>query len=120
MIWGCWFAGNLCLIWAFDLALPLSAALMLMLLQFLGFSLPGGPGVLGTYHIAATMSGLLLYRLPSAIPFSAAIVLRIVISGIAILVGLNCLLAESMLSRRSQKFPARVHADVKPSHEGWR
>ena len=119
-IWGCWFAGNLCLIWAFDLALPFSAPLMLMLLQFLGFSLPGGPGVLGTYHIAATMSGLLLYGLPSAIAFSAAIVLQVVISGIAIFVGLNCLLAESMLSRRPQKFPARVHADVEPSHEGWR
>jgi uncharacterized protein (TIRG00374 family) len=92
-IWGCWFISNLCLFQAFDLALPPSAALMLMLLQFLSFSLPTGPGFLGTYHIAATTSGLLLYGLPSAIALSAAIVLRVAVTTIIVLVGLGCLLA---------------------------
>jgi uncharacterized membrane protein YbhN (UPF0104 family) len=107
-IWGCWFTVNLCLFQAFDMTLPLSAALMLMVLQFLSFALPSGPGFMGTYFIAATMSGLLIYGIPNADAFSAAIVHRVIISAIAVFVGLSSLLAESVLSGRPLKAPAKA------------
>ncbi len=73
---------------------------MLMLLQFLSFTLPSGPGVLGAYHVAATTGGLVLYGLPSALALSAAVVFRVAITGVVVLVGLGCWLAESALSGR--------------------
>lgn len=110
-MWGCWFAGNLFLFRAFDLPLPLSAALMLMLLQFLSFTLPTGPGILGTYHVAATMGGLLLYGITSAQALSAAFALRIAISVTVVLLGIGCLIFEALLAGR----PLKSAALVKPT-----
>jgi uncharacterized protein (TIRG00374 family) len=117
-MWGCWFTGNLCLFKAFSLPLPLSAALMLMLLQFLSFSLPGGPGVLGSYHVAATTAGLLLYGISSGQAISAAVVLRVAISATVVLIGLSCLLAESALAGRRVKLTDLAQAGVAPRPEG--
>jgi uncharacterized protein (TIRG00374 family) len=114
LMWGCWLASNLFLFQAVGLALPLSAAFMLMLLQFLSFSLPAGPGVLGTYHVAATMGGLLLYGLPSSHALSAAVVLRVALTATVVLVGLGCLLVESALAGRPVRLGALARAEVTP------
>ena len=114
-MWGCWFAGNLFIFRAFDLALPLSAALMLMLPQFLSFTLPAGPGVLGTYHIAPTMGGLLPYGITSAQALSAAVALRVVISATAILLGLGCLIFEAVLAGRPLKLATLIQTEIKPT-----
>ena len=115
-MWGCWFAGNLCLFQAFDLPLPLSAALMLMLLQFLSFTLPTGPGILGAYHVFATMGGLLLYGLTSAQALSAAFALRIAISVTVVLLGLGSLIFDALLAGRPLKSAALVQTDITPGH----
>jgi uncharacterized protein (TIRG00374 family) len=124
-MWGCWFAGNFFIFRAFDLPLPLSAALMLMLLQYLSFTLPTGPGLLGSYHLFATMGGLLLYGITSAQALSAAVVLRITISVTAVLLGLCCLIVEALLAGRPLKSVAlfkptshRVIKGANASHGG--
>ncbi len=115
-MWGCWFAANLCLLQAFDLPLPLSAALMLMLVQFLSFTLPTGPGILGTYHLFATMGALLLYGITSAQALSAAFALRITISVTVILLGLCSLIFDAVLAGRPLKLQAPAHSDIKPGN----
>lgn len=117
-MWGCWFTANISLFQAFGFDLPASAALMLMLLQFLSFSLPAGPGVLGSYHVAATTGGLLLYGIPSAQAFSAALVFRVALSATIALLGLSCLLAESALAGRPVRLKKLAQTEVRTSPEG--
>jgi uncharacterized protein (TIRG00374 family) len=117
-MWGCWFTANICIFRAFGFDLPPSAALMLMLLQFLSFSVPSGPGVLGSYHVAATTGGLLLYGIPSAQAISAALVLRVAISATVVLLGLGCLLAESVIAGRPISVRKLADTNVAVSPEG--
>ena len=116
LIWGMMLATNLCLFRAFDVALPLSAALILQFLQILGVSLPSAPSFVGTLH-AATMGGLLLYGLPRAQALSAALVYHAVVSVTIVLAGLACLLAESLLAGRRIKLTALARAGSAPGPE---
>ena len=116
LIWGMLLGINLCLFRAFDVALPLSAAIILQFLQILGVSLPSAPSSVGTLH-AATMGGLLLYGLPRAQALSAALVYHAVVSVAIVLAGLACLLAESVLSGRRVKLTALARAGSAPGPE---
>ena len=87
-----------------------------MLLQFLSFTLPTGPGILGTYHLFATMGALLLYGITSAQALSAAFALRIAISVTVVLLGLCSLIFDALLAGRPLKLQAPAHSDIKPGN----
>ncbi len=112
-IWGLLLATNLCLFRAFDVTLPLSAAVILQLMLVLGVALPSAPGFVGTFH-AAAMGRLLLYGLPRALALSAALVYHATIFATLVIAGLGSLLAESVLAGRRFSLRALASAEVSP------
>ena len=75
LLWLAFAASNYLILEAFSLQLPLYAALLFLLFQVLGVTLPSSPGFIGTYH-AAVVAACSLFNVSNEMALGVAITMH--------------------------------------------
>ena len=75
LLWGLFALSNLLILHAFGLSLPYYSALLILVFQILGVTVPSSPGFIGTYH-AAVITGLSVFGISSEAAISVAIIMH--------------------------------------------
>jgi uncharacterized protein (TIRG00374 family) len=89
---------NVLIFHAFDLDVPLMAALFILVVQIISAAVPSGPGFIGTYH-AGVVAGLAVFEVAQELALSVAMLMHASFFFPFILVGLLFLWGESLSLR---------------------
>jgi hypothetical protein len=97
---------------AFSIALPITAAMFVLIFLVIAVMVPASPGAVGTYHFACVYA-LMAFNLPKEKALSVALVVHAINFFPVILLGLFYLVRDriSLLDVKAESIPQGPHID---------